>query len=1285
MEEKIKLLALPCKSSSTSATISVCIDLSFAGTATDLQVRATKFREWPTVIKTGKFIVSIEGAQIQVLPDFRQLDTVLWSNLFDDLKIKPEAVSQVQTLAPLETPAYSSYSLSQAQKSILRFHEQILARSGSAGADLTAKRDHAVRFAFNSSPEFTDYPDLEWFFDERRNAQDKLVLDLLDARKRPLSSPRRPTGDQNDKENFQDLLLFHTRTDREREEILKSLRELNEERLANPQSFDPPEFHERIRYLGQFPKLMRSLGLIFDLQMPASNLPPGKFDLSVDVEGLGIIPEKCVTKAYASTDRKEFFVVSRHAVTSTSPRDLAKSEDFSHGKLNLGENGKFPVVQIDAAGSILKLTHFAENMTRMRQSPAAGGTSVDPLLAEVPLSAAPPSIRTIGLSLTRSRQAQVVAEARRAQKTALAAVAGGVNEVYAEDIIRGYAIDVSFREKNTQWSGWHSLCLRDTRLDIKGILKTDYPDEGWISPLVSSKEPGVSRVFVNESLTTWDGWSLVAPRPINPTADCKDSPVTEPRPLDGVFVPIITARAGSLPKLRYGSSYRLQARMIDLAGNDMSISAGGKDDPVTTSDEILYSRFEPVNSPVFNFAKELGDDSPGETLDHMVLRSFSKTSAPRRRQSTQRNIFPPKTSIDMAIQHGELDSFTSPDQSYNMVEKQDGELLDVYPDKQVSVPYLPDPLAIGVRFETAYGSEQMLFLGKWPYRKSMRINLIAGRIFKMVLEEAAGVVTIHLPPSEMTVVKVKSLIPEENIQKLAHWQQMQKAAPHLTGSAAAGASHWMLAPFRPLYLIHAVQQPIEAPIFVIEKDKPGTINFGPKDRKLGETFADLKGSIQVHNKSTGKIELTGSWHDAEDDPRKPGPETSELRQSQVFERSVNYDDTGPVNFGSSPGEPTRQIFNDTKYREVTYNAIGTTRFVEHLFTPKEREDGKHLDFILTKETSEQEKLLLSRKILSTARPSPCSGVYALPLFGWKERAVGETNEGRKFVSRQRIGGGLRIYMDRGWYSSGAGEMLGVVLCAEAVRETPAELQSLTSAIGSDPLWKAKGVDFRLKPAHFLNREHVLEGVDIDGSTYTLSEVNIAEKDPYPDPLRVQVAAFTPQYNSQRRLWYCDIEVDAGDLYFPFIRLALARYQPNSVRQELGRDCHLSKVVQADFIQLAPNRMATITFDPDDKRSITITVSGAAPRASAAFSEPNKIEVTVEKRDKTRESGWVPESSVILTASGDDAVTTWTKNARISKKDRDKFRVVIREYEKFKSDSSDSVDRLVYADVIELED
>jgi hypothetical protein len=77
------------------------------------------------------------------------------------------------------------------------------------------------------------------------------------------------------------------------------------------------------------------------------------------------------------------------------------------------------------------------------------------------------------------------------------------------------------------------------------------------------------------------------------------------------------------------------------------------------------------------------------------------------------------------------------------------------------------------------------------------------------------------------------------------------------------------------------------------------------------------------------------------------------------------------------------------------------------------------------------------------------------------------------------------------------------------------------------------------------------------------------------------------FDRDRKLWYCDIEVDPGESYYPFVRLALARYQAHSVRH-----AHLSRVVMTDFIQLAPDRTAEVSLTED--RAV-LEVSGFSGR------------------------------------------------------------------------------------------
>ena len=102
------------------------------------------------------------------------------------------------------------------------------------------------------------------------------------------------------------------------------------------------------------------------------------------------------------------------------------------------------------------------------------------------------------------------------------------------------------------------------------------------------------------------------------------------------------------------------------------------------------------------------------------------------------------------------------------------------------------------------------------------------------------------------------------------------------------------------------------------------------------------------------------------------------------------------------------------------------------------------------------------------------------------------------------------------------------------------------------------------------------------------------------------------FDAARKLWYCDIEMDGGEAYFSFVRLALARYQPESI---VG--AHLSRVVLADFIQLLPDRSASITFDPIDTTSLEVAVTGPTHAGPGAVTMTAMVQMQATTKHRSR--------------------------------------------------------------------
>ena len=99
-------------------------------------------------------------------------------------------------------------------------------------------------------------------------------------------------------------------------------------------------------------------------------------------------------------------------------------------------------------------------------------------------------------------------------------------------------------------------------------------------------------------------------------------------------------------------------------------------------------------------------------------------------------------------------------------------------------------------------------------------------------------------------------------------------------------------------------------------------------------------------------------------------------------------------------------------------------------------------------------------IPASARPDAPRVLYVVPTFGWERQT--STNLKRSM----RFGGGLRVYLDRPWYSSGDGELLGVVLYGEGFPIDREAWKHLVTQWGLDPIWDADRLWAYPDPSNF---------------------------------------------------------------------------------------------------------------------------------------------------------------------------------------------------------------------------
>jgi hypothetical protein len=177
-------------------------------------------------------------------------------------------------------------------------------------------------------------------------------------------------------------------------------------------------------------------------------------------------------------------------------------------------------------------------------------------------------------------------------------------------------------------------------------------------------------------------------------------------------------------------------------------------------------------------------------------------------------------------------------------------------------------------------------------------------------------------------------------------------------------------------------------------------------------------------------------------------------------------------------------------------------------------------------------------------------------------------------------------------------MLGVVLppVGAALEPNDPPYKHAVTQWGNDPIWKSafvsgvapKAADFPLArttvdaSGAWLPPGAPATEADQPGPAYPVQNLRHPGLAPTAQAGSVDVAPHAVFWDPDRKLWYCDIEIAHGAAYFPFVRLALARYQPSSLY-----DAHLSSIVLADFAALTPDRWLSVTRATATQRQVRV--------------------------------------------------------------------------------------------------
>ncbi len=402
------------------------------------------------------------------------------------------------------------------------------------------------------------------------------------------------------------------------------------------------DFHRAVGAMGQYPKLLRALGLAIDLRIPLDAIAAATTDGNIRVTPHldGAAP---ITPWTA-------FVLDRAAAGFTA--GPGPDADVANAMIDFSGPDRYDVVEVDVDGAAEKVLDFATNLARVAYG---NNTTID-----TPDRYGLPALRSAGFSAARSGRAVRLVDTFARMKQHNANVTADPRSpqvvLHADDITRGYRIDVW----DSASGEWHSLSQRDGRYDFRRgtpqALSRSYSDEGFATLATTDGADGSGGdLRLPESLFRWAGWSLCvrrAGRTIG--SDSNPADPANAATTDFQLETSFTVTKGSLPRLRFGTQYQFRARAVDLAGNSLAPDDAIDDAYSIPPQPLSYLRHEPVVAPVVVLRDPLGPDTtPGESLDRLVIRSNFDTNIAA---LSQRHIAPPKTSVEMAETHGMLDS-----------------------------------------------------------------------------------------------------------------------------------------------------------------------------------------------------------------------------------------------------------------------------------------------------------------------------------------------------------------------------------------------------------------------------------------------------------------------------------------------------------------------------------------------------------------------------------------------------------------------------------------------------
>jgi hypothetical protein len=641
-----------------------------------------------------------------------------------------------------------------------------------------------------------------------------------------------------------------------------------------------------------------------------------------------------------------------------------------------------------------------------------------------------------------------------------------------------------------------------------------------------------------------------------------------------------------------------------------------------------------------------------------------------------------------------------------------------------SMTYLPDPLAaeVAVRIFNHPQIDPATIItiplypdGAWPEARPFVVQLYEDSSASPSFNVASRQLLVPLPKAARAIIRMSMKLSDTMLSLMGVFAWLDATAQAAQHQRARDGQHWMLSPWRELEVVHAVQRPLKTPDIATISIPRSTPPL-PGGRAPGDTNVRPIILVQCSVASTDRLDLRSHSHEPTDSGAGPADQE---RIDSAFQVKVTDPTTYATLLDSSPagGIPDHTLpstdlvginaasdaltasrvnvkaheFHDTRYRRIEYWFDATSRFREYLppslLTLPDPSGAIPTDQYITVTGARSVTWIPN----STPPPAP-QVLYLLPTFAWTRDQDGIGNA----VSERQ--GGLRIYLGRPWNVSGYGEMLAVMLPPAGFRGDPETnpaghpLKSYVTQWGADPVWDSNIVsgiaprqsDFPLaRTAPDPQGAWLPPGAPQTESDQPPGDFNVSGLPPpgiASSDVTLDCAPHDVAWNDERQLWYCDIGLDPGASYYPFIRLALARYQPASIA-----GAHVSNIVLADFVALTPARWLAVATTADP-RSRQVTVSGHTYRESSgaleagrtpgsvAIAKTSVVDVWVEQLDHRlgEDFGWQRLATATVTPhpasapGADPSEVLWSGQVTVPEitNGLGPYRLVVAEYEEY---------------------